>query len=468
MTQAPTTYRMRGGRAVPVRRPASSGPPSARARIRVDPRLVPAVVAAGAAGLAAMWWTDTVGIHGLGDWLTNAGRLTGLLAGYSIVIQLLLMARVPLIEHSVGADRLARWHAFGGRYTISLATAHVLLITWGYAVAGHENVVRQTSDFLLTYPDVLMATAAFGLLLLVGATSARKARARLAYETWYHLHFYTYLAVALAFSHQFATGADFVNNLRNRLLWSLLYAGTAALLIWYRGVVPVRVLARHRMRVVDVHRESRDVVSITLAGDHLDELGAEPGQFFRWRFLTREHWWQSHPYSLSAPPSPHRLRITVKSLGDHSAQLQQLRRGTRVLAEGPYGAFTAHRRQRRKVLLLAGGVGITPLRVLLETLPAAPGDLTLIYRANAAEEFVLRDELDAVAARRGARVLYKVGIPGSEQDVFVDGRLRQAVPGLAGHDVFVCGPPGFAAAAISAARRGGVPARFIHDEQFAF
>jgi predicted ferric reductase len=459
---------MRGGKAVRVRGPAATRPRTAPARTRVDPRLLLVAIAAGAAGLLAMWWTDTVGIHGVGDWLTNAGRLTGLLAGYSIAMQLLLMARVPLIEHSVGADRLARWHAFGGRYTISLATSHVLLITWGYAVTGHQNVVRQTSDFLLTYPDVLMATAAFGLLVLVGVTSARKARARMAYETWYHLHFSTSLAVALAFSHQFATGADFINNLRNRVLWSVLYAGTAALLIWYRGVVPVRALARHRMRVVEVHRESQDVVSITLAGDHLDELGAEPGQFFRWRFLTREHWWQSHPYSLSAPPDRHRLRITVKSLGDHSAQLQQLRRGTRVLAEGPFGAFTAHRRRRRKVLLLAGGVGITPLRVLLETLPASRGDLTLIYRVNTAEEIVLKAELDAVASRRGARVLYLAGAPGSEQDPFVGSRLRTAIPGLAAHDVFICGPPGFATAAISAARRGGVPARFIHDEQFAF
>lgn len=463
-----TTYQMRGGKAVPVRRPASVRRRPARARIRVDPRLLLVAIAAGAAGLLAMWWTDTVGIHGVGDWLTNAGRLTGLLAGYCVAIQLLLMARVPVIEHGVGADRLARWHAFGGRYTISLVTAHVLLITWGYAVTGHENVVQQTSDFLLTYPDVLMATAAYGLLMLVGVTSARKARARLSYETWYHLHLYTYLATALAFSHQFATGADFVSNLRNRVLWSLLYAGTGALLIWYRGVVPVRAVARHRMRVVDVHRESRDVVSITLAGDHLDELGAEPGQFFRWRFLTREHWWQSHPYSLSAPPGPHRLRITVKNLGDHSAQLQQLRRGTRVLAEGPFGAFTAHRRRRRKVLMLAGGVGITPLRALLETLPAGRGDLTLIYRVNTAQEIVLRAELDALATRRGARVLYMVGAPGSEQDPFVGGRLPEVIRGLAAHDVFVCGPPGFAAAAVAAARRGGVPARFIHDEQFAF
>ena len=460
-----TTYGARRGRVVPVR----SAPLRRRPRaVRLDPRLLLAGLTGGALVVILMWWNDTLGVHGVGDWLTNAGRLTGLLAGYTIVIQLLLMARVPAIEHGVGADRLARWHSFGGRYTVSLVSAHTLLIIWGYAVTGHRNVVRQTSDLLLTYPDVLMATVAFGLLLMVGWVSARKVRARLAYETWLFLHFYTYLAIALAFSHQFATGADFVANLRNRVLWSLLYGVIGALLVWYRILVPLRALGRHRLRVLDVLPEGPGVVSISFAGNHLDELGTQPGQFFRWRFLNREHWWQSHPYSLSAPPQPHRLRITVKDLGDASRDLQAIAPGTRVLAAGPYGAFTPHRRSRPRVLMLAGGVGITPLRVLLETLPAGPGDLTLVYRANAPEEFLFRGELDALAAERGARVFYLSGPPGGDQDPYLGNRLGQLVPELRDHDVFICGPPGFTAAATAAARRGGVPGRFIHDERFAF
>src|SRR6266702_7264712 len=115
-------------------------------------------------------------------------------------------------------------------------------------------------------------------------------------------------------------------------------------------------------------------------GRHVEELNAEAGQFFRWRFLARGLWWASSPYSLSAPPRRDRLRITVKAAGDHSHALRRLKPGTRVIAEGPYGAMTGAARSRSKVLLIAGGVGITPLRALLESLPAAPGDLTLIYR----------------------------------------------------------------------------------------
>src|SRR3954451_16459470 len=377
-----------------------TAPPSADAH----PGVILAVIAAGAFASLLLWWHDTPSVNGLGDWLTNAGRITGLLAGYGVAVLVALMARIPPLERGIGADRLARWHAMGGRYTVSLVVAHGLLITWGYAVSAHTNLVRQTSTLLTSYPDVLAATVAGLLFVGVGIISARAARRRLRYETWYYLHFYTYLAVALAFSHQFATGAEFMSNLAARVVWGALYASVAAAILWYRFVVPVRQALRHRMRVVAVHPEGRGVVSIVLGGRFLDELHAESGHFFRWRFLTRDLWWVSAPYSLSAGPRPDLLRITVKALGEHSRLLSAVRPGTRVFAEGPYGAMTAAARRRRKVLLIAGGVGITPLRALFQTLPAAPGDLTLVYRASSESDVVFRSELEQLAASRRARL----------------------------------------------------------------
>jgi predicted ferric reductase len=351
---------------------------------------------------------------------------------------------------------------------VSLIIAHALLITWGYAVAAHTNPASEAGTLLTSYPDVLMATVAGLMLVGIGIISARKARARLRYETWYYLHLYTYLAAALAFSHQFATGADFVSNVPARLLWAGLYLAAVSLVVVFRIAVPVRAALRHRLRVAEVRRESADTVSITVTGDDLDDLHAEPGQFFRWRFLTRELWWQSNPYSLSAAPTWHSLRITVKDLGDHSGSLRHLKVGTRVVAEGPYGALTARRRRRRKVLLLAGGVGITPLRALFESMPAQPGDLTLVVRANHDDDVLLRHELDEIAARTEARVHYLVGPPGSSSDPFVGSRLIKLVPHLAHHDVYLCGPPGFMTVAERRLRTCGVPRRYIHREYFSF
>ena len=435
----------------------------------MSPNVALAMIGFGAFAVIVLWWQDTIVVTGWGGWLTNAGRITGLLAGYAIVVLLALMARVPAVERGMGTDRLVRWHAMGGRYTVSLAVAHTLLIIWGYAVTAHTNVIHQSATLISSYPDVLMATVAVLLLVGVGIVSARAARRRMSYETWHFIHLYTYLAVALAFSHQFSTGADFISNRPARWLWSTLYITVAALLMWYRLLVPILAAFRHQLRVIGVYPEAASTFSVYLQGRYLEEMGAEPGQFFRWRFLTRDLWWAANPYSLSAPPNHDQLRITVKAAGGHSAALRHLRPGTRVLAEGPYGAFTATRRRRRKVLLIGGGVGITPLRSLFETLPGAPGDITLIYRASTPNELILQKELDAIAEHRGNRVHYLVGARRKgHNDVLSANRLMRLVPDLKHHDVYLCGPDGMTTAIKHSLHQAGVPRRHIHHESFTF
>lgn len=242
--------------------PARTPPAIGRAPSRAHPNAVLVAILAGAVATVGLWWRGTTSISGLGDWLTNGGRVTGLLAGYGVAVLIALMARIPPLERGVGADKLARWHATGGRYTVGLVVAHALLIVWGYSVTAHTDVVSESTTSLRSYPDVLMATAGGLMLVAVGIGSARAARRRMRYESWYYLHLYTYLAVALAFSHQFATGAEFMHNPTARVAWSVLYLGVAAAVVWYRLVVPVRQAVRHRLRVEAVHPEGPGVVSI--------------------------------------------------------------------------------------------------------------------------------------------------------------------------------------------------------------
>jgi predicted ferric reductase len=436
---------------------------------RARPCAVLALIGAGAAATVWLWWHGTAAVSGYGEWLTNAGRITGLEAGYGVAVLIGLMARIPPLERGVGADRLARWHSAGGRYVIGLVAAHALLITWGYAVAAHTTVPDQAWTLLDSYPDVLLATGAGVLLVMIAVVSARALRPRLRYETWYYLHFYTYLAAALAFSHQFADGAEFMTNTAARVAWSALYIGLGAAIAWYRFVTPARQAVRHRFTVESVTPEAPGVVSIVIGGRRLDELRVQPGQFFRWRFLTRGLWWTSLPISLSAPPHGDLMRITVKAAGDHSGTLRGLATGTRVVAEGPYGALTAARRRRRKVLLIAGGVGITVLRPLLETLPAAPGDLTLIYRVSSMRDVVFRRELEQLAARRKAQVWFVAGTR-DQLDVnpLSGGELTRRVPGLIEHDIYLCGPPGLTSAVTRELLGAGVRRRQIHQESFEF
>ncbi|MFF2521092.1 ferredoxin reductase family protein [Streptomyces liangshanensis] len=434
---------------------------------RSGARTLLAVCWAGAVAVMALWWQNTPVVHvDLAEWLIGAGRLTGLLGGYTIAIVILLMARVPALERRVGSDRVTRWHAMSGRYAVSLVLAHLLLTIGGYSVQANTGFVEQTVIVVLDFPRMVEAAIGTAILLLIGFVSARAVRRRMRYETWYYLHLLTYVAVYLTFWHQLATGAEFVADPMARTAWYALYGAAGLLLLWYRVLAPIRLNRRHRMRVEKTVYESPGVVSVLITGRRLHRLGAQPGQFFRWRFLTDGLRWSSNPYSLSAPPRPDLLRITVKANGEHSEAVAGLRPGTRVWAEGPYGAMTAARRSQEKVLMIAGGAGITPMRALFETLPGEPGDLTLLYRAGKTEDLALWGELRRIASARGARLLYAVNGPDGVRPEITPQRLRELLPDIDDHDVYVCGPPGLARQSYEALRAAGVPARRIHHESF--
>lgn len=332
---------------------------------RIRPRRSPAVplllaVWAGAAGVIWLWWSNTPSIADDNSKILNAGRITGLLAGYLMALVVLQMARVPALERRVGSDRVARWHAMSGRYTICLVLAHLVLIMWGYALQAGKSfgdIVQQTIDSIDQLPDMGKAAIGTGLLFLIGLLSIGPVRRRMGYDTWYHIHLLTYAAVFLTFWHQLSTGNEFAVEPTAKTVWYGLYGSVTALVLWYRIVAPIRLNLKHRMRVEAVVEETPGIVSVLISGRKLHRMGAEAGQFFRWRFLAPGMRLSSHPYSLSAAPRPTMLRITVKAIGDHSSALRDLRPGTRVWAEGPYGALTAAKRSRGKVLLVAAWCG---------------------------------------------------------------------------------------------------------------
>ncbi len=435
-------------------------------------RLLLLVICAGAVAVLAIWWQSTIAgsLRGGGDYVTAAGRVAGLLAAYFLLVLVALMARVPWLENRVGSDVVARYHRALGEYTVALAVSHAVLVILGYAWQSGTSPVSESVTVVFHYADVLLSTVALVLLVLVGVVSARAVRRSIAYETWYHVHLSVYVAIGLAFSHEFAVGADFSSSPRNRLLWSAAHIVVAAAVLFFRVLLPLRRSLRHRLRVTAVVEEGPGVVSVHLTGRDLDRLDARAGQFLRWRFLARGHWWQSHPYSLSAAPGPGSWRITVKDLGDSSASLRRLRPGTRVWFEGPYGAFTARRRNRsRKVLLIAGGAGITPIRALFETLPGRGADVILLYRGSRGDDLVLYRELEQIAHHRGFGLYPLIGPrDGPGGDPLSGEQVRRLVPDVAQRDVYLCGPGGMTEAADRHLRRAGVPRHRIHIEAFEF
>jgi predicted ferric reductase len=419
--------------------------------------------------VVALWW-HAAGAGDLGGTaavLAEVSRVSGLLGAYLVLIALLLLARLPVLGRLVGFDRLTVWHRWVGRACIALLCVHAALITVGYALADDLSLPAEVSRLISGYPGVITAIAGLAILIAVAVSSAAIVRRRLRYETWYFVHLYAYLGVALAFSHQLATGTAFVGEPAARAYWYGLYAVTLAALVAFRIAVPVARSLRHDLRVGRVVEEAPGVVSVEIVGRRLERLRIETGQFFTWRFLTRDRWWEAHPFSLSAAPDRRRLRITVKGVGDYTGRLRTIAPGTRLIAEGPFGAFTTAARRRPRVALIAGGVGITPIRALLEDMPGEPGDIAVVYRALRPEDVILRAELDELARRRGVELHYVVGDHRGGALLSPE-HLKALVPDIATRDVYVCGPPAMTEATRDTLGRSGVPRRQIVTERFAY
>ncbi|HEV2450333.1 MAG TPA: ferric reductase-like transmembrane domain-containing protein, partial [Streptosporangiaceae bacterium] len=370
MSSSPVTYGAE--RPSAPRRQKTSYRPAAAPR----PALVRAALAVIGIGLGAVTalalTAETASqLSGAGGVATFLGSLTGLIGTYLALVMVLLVSRIPFVEQVLGQDGLLRWHRRLAPWPISLLVAHALLITVGYAQAARTGLAHQVAVLIRSYPDMITATVGLALMCLAGTISIRAVRQRLRRETWWAVHLVMYLALAISFAHVIVLGPSFVNHPLTQVVWSAAWAATAGLVLSYRVGLPVVRSLRHRLRVAEVRQEAPGVVSIICSGRQLDRLAVAGGQFFCWRFLAPGLWWQAHPYSLSALPRPPYLRLTVKAVGDHSAALARLRPGTPVAVEGPYGAFTRHAQQRGRAVLIAGGIGVTALRALLEDLPAS-------------------------------------------------------------------------------------------------
>ncbi len=436
------------------------------------------------------WWSDpatwavSVTAVSLGLWLLTGGltgavassvgaalsigRLSGLVAALAAMFGLVLTARPRWLERRAGLDHLIGWHRITGMAAAFGMAIHVVasLVAAGGGVGG---AWRGLVDLVAGTDWFVAAVAAAALFAIISISSWRRLRRRVSYETWHLIHLSGYLAVVLAFPHQLFSGTTFASSEVARWWWIGLFATTVLVVLYARVGGLLDSIARPRTAISRIIPEAPGVASLVISGPGVDDLAARPGQFVCLRVLTKDLWWQAHPYSLSAASRPGALRLTVKALGDASAHTLAVAPGTRVLLEGPYGGMTIDRAEGRRVLLIGAGVGLAPMRALLEA--SRPGQAPLVLaRAHSPADLPLAAELDALARERGGALVPIAG-PRTQfprGNPFTAEALRANIADLDSRDVFVCGPSDLQDRIQRELERAGVLRTRIHSERFAW
>jgi predicted ferric reductase len=447
--------------------PPTGGSSRVRGR-HLDPAPWAAGITTVTVGLWALAGGFTALLAGGIDTALAISQLSGLLAALAALGGLVLTARPAWLERGAGLDRMISWHRITGMTAAFGMLVHVVASL--YAAGG--GVTRMWAGLvdLVTGTDWFVAALVAALLFaVVSLTSWRRIRTRMSYETWHMVHLAGYLAVALAFPHALFSGTTLGSSAVARWWWIGLYAATTAIILVSRVGGIVRPALRGRTAITQIIPEAPGVASLVITGRGVDRLGARPGQFVGLRIMTRDLWWQAHPYSLSAAPKPGALRLTVKALGDASTRTLSVAPGTRVLLEGPYGGMTMDQAEGRRVLLIGAGVGLAPMRALLEDTTAGNAPLVLA-RAHSAEDLPLASEFEHMARARGGAMIPVTGprttFPGGNP--FTAEALAANIPDLRARAAFVCGPKSLQDRVCRELERAGVPRDQIHSERFGW
>jgi predicted ferric reductase len=419
--------------------------------------------------IAFFWYANSGSLltQGSGSILVALGRLFGLMAGYLVLTQFFLMGRNPLLEQVFGLDRLARIHQLSGKLAYIFILLHPLTLLAGYKLLSGVGWGSQFVSLLTDFEDTIAAFIAVIFFTLVVVTALTMIRRKLRYEWWYCIHLLVYIAVFLSFGHQIDEGTDLLASDFFYYYWLALYTIVLGSHLIFRFLRPLYNLARHHFTVSRVVRESASVVSIYITGRNLKAFTVRPGQFMFFRFLHSDFWYQSHPFSLSKLPDGTTLRITVKAVGDYTTELPQLPTGTRVLIDGPYGLFTRNVLVQEKVLMIAGGIGITPIRSLSEELVQAGKDVVLVYGNRTSSDIVFKQELEQIKGLSVIHVLSEEQQAGTEYGRIDAEKLQRLVPDIAQREVYLCGPVPMMDALIKTLVTLGVPTHAIHHEKFA-
>ena len=418
----------------------------------------------------ALWWNGSKSllINGSGQ-LIAIGRITGLLGEFCLALMLLFIGRVGFLEPLFGHDQLNKWHRYLG-YGVSLfLLGHPIFLVAGYSVRNNYSWSQQFLSFINEWDDVFPALVALVLLVVVILFSIPAIKRLIKYEQWHGLHLLTYVAFIIAIGHQTSYG-DFNENFLPVSYWYVFNFGCLGLLILYRWLRPLFLFNKHRFNIDRVTAEGGDVYSIYIKGNDMGDFKFKAGQFANLIILDKGFIWP-HPFSFSSQYNGEYLRFTIKGLGDFSKKIGTIKNGTKVIIDGPLGRFVTEEVINDKFLLIAGGVGVTPIMALSQSLAKNKKDLAVIYAVKTENDLVFEQDLIKTTNKYfkflscQASEYIKDNCYGGYLDLL---RLERLVADYKERDIYICGPAPMMSSIVKILRNSGVSNKQIHFEKFGY
>lgn len=410
------------------------------------------------------WWSmNEALLVTYGDRLIVIGRLFGLLAAWSVIVQIILMSRVPFIERNFDLQENVQLHTYNGYVLLATITGHVVFLVLGYALPAHINFFDQFVTFNTQYQDVFLATVGTLIFFVASFLSLHALRSKMKYEIWYAIHITIHLGILMTFLHQVKTGNDFIHNFWFTAFWYGLYI--LAFVVWlrYRILHPVILAYKYRFRVESVMAMAAHTYSIRLVGRNVSQFEFEPGQYATWRFLAKGLWYEAHPFSISSPQGANYVQFTVKASPMLTEKIANVQPGTYVIVDGPRGSFTSERAdETSKVVLIAGGIGVAPYLSMIGDFLRKGKDVMLLYSARSEADVAFRSELIQLQSQG-----LKVGLYLNEVGQSIG---PEVLAGISRSDttIYICGPDGMSRAFVATLRSLGFSQESIITERFAF
>ena len=384
-----------------------------------------------------------------------------------MAVQFLLIARYRRVTAPYGVDIILQYHRQIAMLAFVLIVAHPAIL-----MIRDPALLRLLNPFGGTWASRagLASIVALGLLIVL---SVFRRRLGLDYERWRLTH--TLLGIAaLVFAHTHVSLAgEYLNTAWKQAMWKVFGAAMLSSLVYLRLIKPA-LQRRQRYRVAEVRQERGD--NLTLALEPVGHPGMRfaPGQFAWLKLGTTPYTIEEHPFSFSSSAeSEGRLQFGIKALGDFTRNLKNVPVGTDAYLDGPHGAFSIDLAPAAGYVLIAGGIGITPMLSFIKTMADREDvrPVLLIYADKRWDALAYREELDVLTERANLKVVYVLENPPEDwqgETGFVTAELlkRNLPKERIKRELFVCGPPVMMDAVQQALLDLDVPLERIHTERF--